>query len=74
MSLASDFAASQAAAAAGQVTANELEPPSFGGPNGKATVSVAGNLRLEPGAGNKFEIPPAAALAFAQWVIDTFGD
>jgi len=73
MSLASDYAATQATAASGQATANATVPPPFVGPNGRAEVTSGGNLRLVPTTGGNFEIPPAGALAFAAWIESTFG-
>jgi hypothetical protein len=75
MSLASAFAATQATAGSDQVAADAAKPPSFAGPNGTAEVTKTGNLRMTPGPGvGVFEIPPAAALAFAAWIVETFGD
>ena len=74
MSLASDYAALQSGAAAGQVTANEGVPAPFVGPNGRAEVTTAGGLRLVPTTSGLFEIPAAAALAFAAWITATFGE
>jgi hypothetical protein len=73
MSLASDYAAAQAAAAADQVTANASAPPPFSGPNGRAEVTTTGGLRLVPTGTTPFEIPAAGALAFATWLTATFG-
>ena len=72
MSLASDYAASQSSAAAEQVSANANAPPSFTGPNGRAEVTTTGNLRLVSTGSGLFEIPPAAALAFRDWLTTTF--
>jgi hypothetical protein len=79
MSLASDYAALQviaagvqASAAADQLTANTARPPSFTGPNGHAEVTANGNLKLVSTSSGPFEIPAAGALAFAQWIFDTF--
>jgi hypothetical protein len=72
MSLASDYAATQATAAADLVNANASAPPSFVGPNGRAEVTNTGNLRVIPTTQGNLEIPPAAALALAQWITDTF--
>lgn len=72
MSLASDYAAANAAAAVEQATVTASVPPAFVGPNGRADVTAAGNLKITPAGGN-FEIPPAGALAFAAWLTATFG-
>lgn len=75
MSLASEYAARQAVAAAADVTANESAPPSFTGPNVSMFVDPQGNLRVRPSPGtNEVVAPPAAALAVAQWIMDTFSD
>jgi hypothetical protein len=74
MSLASDYAALQATAASDLVTANQGQPPAFTGPNGHAEVTVTGGLRLVPGPGGNFEISSVAALAFAAWIVATFGE
>lgn len=75
MSLASNYAATQTAAAAGQVTANEAAPAPFVGPNGRAEVTASGGLRLVPTAGaSVLEIPAAGALAMAAWITATFGE
>ena len=65
MSLASDYAASQAAQA--------TPPAPFVGLNGRAEVTPSGNLRLVQTGSGVFEIPPAAALAFRDWLTATFG-
>lgn len=69
MSLASDYAASYAA------SQTALGAPSpFVGPNGRAEVSTAGNLRLiKTSSGGEFEITPVGALAFRDWLTTTFG-
>jgi len=72
MSLASDYAASQATAAADQVTANASVPAPFVGPNGRAEVTASGGMRLVPTGTSPFEIPAAGAVAFATWITDTF--
>lgn len=72
MSLASDYAAAQAVADADQATVTAAVPAPFVGPNGRADVTVSGNLKITP-AGGDFEIAPAAALAFAAWINTTFG-
>lgn len=68
MSQASDYVAAFAAA-------ETVAPPvPFVGPNGRAEVTSAGNLRLvKTSSGGEFEIPPAAALAFRDWITTTFG-
>ncbi len=74
MSLASDYAAIQATAAQDQVNANAAVPPSFTGPNGSLTVTKDGNLLIVPAAaGSNLTLPPAAALAAALWINQTFG-
>jgi hypothetical protein len=73
MSLASVYAASQASAAAGQVTANEAVPPPFIGPNGRAEVTASGGMRLVPNSTGLMEVPAASALAMAAWITATFG-
>lgn len=73
MSLASDYADVQAAAATELVNANVAVPPPFVGPNGRAEVTVKGELRLVPGGTSSFEIPAAAALLFRDWLTATFG-
>jgi hypothetical protein len=72
MSLAGDYAAAQAAAAADQVNANASAPPPFVGPNGRAEVTTTGGMRLVPTSTTGFEIPGAGALAFAAWITATF--
>lgn len=75
MSLASDYAATQATAANGQATANAAVPAPFVGPGGgRAEVSVTGGLRLVPGTGtSSLDITSAAALALRDWITATFG-
>lgn len=69
MSLASDYAAAV-------VAAESTAPPEpFVGPNGRAEVSATGKLRIvrtDPGDSD-LEIQPAAALALAVWINNTFG-
>lgn len=72
MSLASDYAALQASAAAGLVTANVAVPTPFTGPNGRAEVTTTGGLRLVKTTSGDFEITSGAALAFAAWITATF--
>jgi hypothetical protein len=74
MSLASDYAAAQAVATADQATVTASVPAPFVGPNGRAEVTPTGNLRLVPTTTGEFQIPAAAALAFAAWVTATFGE
>ena len=68
MSLASDYVTAYA-------TSQTAAPPSpFVGANGRAEVTSAGNLRLiQTASGGNFEIVPAAALAFRDWLTTTFG-
>ena len=74
MSAASQYAATQAAAAAAIVSANQAAPAPFVGPNGRAEVDVNGNLLITPtSSGSVLTIPPAGALAFAAWLTATFG-
>jgi hypothetical protein len=74
MSLASDYAATQATAASGVVTANAAIPAPFVGPNGRAEVTATGNLRIvRTSSQDNIEIPPAGALAFRDWITATFG-
>lgn len=70
MTLASEYAARVAAASADQVATDASKPPSLTGPGGGiAEVTPEGNLRLTPGsAASTFEVPPAAALAVADWI------
>lgn len=67
MSLASDYVTALAS--------SEIAPPSpFVGANGRAEVTASGNLRLvQTASGGSFEIVPAAALAFRDWITTTFG-
>jgi len=75
MSRASDFAATQAAAAAQQVTANQAEPPKLEGPKATFVVTDEGNLRVIPKSSTEDMVaPPAAALAIADWINATFRD
>lgn len=75
MSIASDYAARCAVAAAAQVDTNQSAPPKFEGPNGSMSVTEKGELRITPGAsaGGDLILPSAAALVAAQWIVDTFG-
>lgn len=75
MSLASDYAATQATAASEQATANAAVPAPFVGPNGgRAEVTPTGGLLLVPGTGTSaLEITAAAALALRDWITATFG-
>lgn len=68
MSLASDYVTAYA-------SAQTVAPPApFVGPNGRAEVTSAGNLRLvKTASGGEFEVGPAAALAFRDWLTTTFG-
>lgn len=68
MSLASDYVAAYAAA-------QTVAPPApFVGPNGRAEVTSAGNLRIvKTSTGGELEIVPAGALAFRDWLTATFG-
>jgi hypothetical protein len=70
MTLASEYAARVAAGAADKVTLDASKPASLTGPGGGiAEVTPEGNLRLTPGsAASTFEVPPAAALAVADWI------
>lgn len=73
MSLASDYAATQAAAAANQVSANETQPPSLDGPNATISVTDDGQCRIVPkGSVTTVVIPANQAIAVANWIIATF--
>lgn len=75
MSLASDYAAIQSAADATKAAADEGVPDPFAGASGHAEVTEAGNMRVTPSPGqNNIEIPATEALAFATWIVDTFGE
>lgn len=74
MSLASEYAALQAAAEADLEAAKAAAPPSFEGPNGRAEVTDTGGLRLVPKLKTTFEIPAQGALVFAAWIQATFGE
>lgn len=70
MSLASDYAT---AYANGQTT-NYGAPAPFVGPNGRAEVTPAGNMKVVPNyPGLELEIVPLGALAFRDWITTTFG-
>jgi hypothetical protein len=73
MSRASDYAATQATAAAGQVTANVGEPTPLVGPKATFSVTKEGNLLVTPTGGGPNEASPAAALALAAWITLNFG-
>lgn len=73
MSLASAYAATQAAAAVGQVNANVGEPPPLVGANATFSVTPAGNMLVTKTGSGPAEAPPAAALAVAAWITQTFG-
>ena len=73
MSLASDYAATQATAASGQVTANAAAPPPLVGANATFSVTPAGNLLVTRTTNNPAEASPAAALAVRDWITATFG-
>ena len=73
MSLASDYAASQATAAAGQVTANTGVPAPLVGANATFSVTPQGNLLVTRTSTNPSEATPAAALALRDWITTTFG-
>jgi hypothetical protein len=74
MTLASEYAERVAAAKADDVVVNASKPASLTGPGGGvAEVTPEGNLRLTPGsAASVFEVPPAAALAVADWINANF--
>jgi hypothetical protein len=76
MSLASEYAVRQAAAASDQDTVTQSAPPTFTGPNGTLSVTPQGELRVSPGpaAGGELVLPAPAALAAAQWILDTFAE
>lgn len=74
MSLATDYAARQQAAADGQVAANQSEPPKLDGPNGSLVVDATGNLRVVPRGTGGFIVTPQVALAMAAWINATFGE
>lgn len=74
MSLASDYAATQAAANITKETANASIPPSLEGPNAVLSVDVSGALLITPkGSSGPLLIPPQQALAVAAWINTTFG-
>lgn len=74
MSLASDYAATQAAAETTKETANASIPPSLEGPNATLSVDVTGYLLITPKvASTPLLIPPQQALAVAAWINQTFG-
>lgn len=73
MSLASDYAAAQAASIAEQATITAAVPASFVGPNGRADVTTTGKMHLTQTTSGDFELSAAAALAFAAWINATFG-
>jgi len=73
MSLASAYAAACAADTAGRAVTTANQPPSFVGPNGTASVTPSGGIKLTQTASGDFEVPAAAALAFAAWITATFG-
>lgn len=69
MSLASAYAD---AYASGQTTSFGAPAP-FVGPNGRAEVTPAGNMKVVPNyPGMALEIAPAGALSFATWITNTF--
>lgn len=72
MSLASDYAAAYAAAKENIATAVATVPNPFVGPNGRAEVTVLGGLHIIQSTSGDFEIPAAAALAFADWINATY--
>jgi hypothetical protein len=67
MSLATTYAAAIA-------TAQNSLPTSFTGPGGllNATVDEQGNCLLVIANSQKYSVPPAVMLAFANWVTTTF--
>lgn len=74
MSLASDYAATQAAAATTKETANASIPPSLEGPNAILSVDISGFLLITPKVTSApLLIPPQQALAVASWINATFG-
>lgn len=75
MSLASDYAATQATVATEQVTANASAPSPFIGPGGgRGEVTNTGGLRLTPGTGvSSLELTASAALSLRDWITATFG-
>ena len=73
MSLASDYAAACAADKAAQAITTAAVPAPFVGPNGRAEVTPTGDLHLIQTVSGDFQIPGAAALAFAAWITATFG-
>lgn len=75
MSIASEYAARQAVAAADLVTANQSEPPKLEGPNAIISVDADGNCRITPkGNPSVVIVPPLQAIAVANWIIATFSD
>lgn len=73
MSLASDYAATQASADATKVTANQAAPPMLDGPNATLSVTPDGQCLITPKSNtNPVTIPPAQAVAVANWILATF--
>jgi hypothetical protein len=75
MSAASTYAATQAAAAAEQVTANNSAPAPFGNANtGLLSITTAGSLRITSATIGPGEIvlSPAQAVAAANWILANF--
>lgn len=73
MSLASDYAATQANADATKVTANQAAPSSLEGPNATLSVTPDGQCLITPKTNtNPITIPAQQAIVVANWIIQTF--
>lgn len=72
MSLASDYAVSQAAADARKVSANEAAPQPYGSTQGTATVDPDGSCRIVPTGTNAIVLKSGEAVALANWILATF--
>jgi hypothetical protein len=73
MSLASDYAAAVATAAAEVVSASVTVPAPFVGPNGRLEVTPTGGLRAVPGPGaGSVDVPLAAIPSIITWLTATF--
>lgn len=73
MSLASEYAARQAAVETNKVTTNQSAPPAHEGRPCTGSVDTDGNCRLVPGPGlNAIVATPEEAIALANWIVATF--